>query len=681
MSWLDKFRKIDRRREDDERCYRFLDYTINEFLNAAPLAVHFFDKNANLLDCNEAALQIYNMKEKQEYIDNYFMFLPFNQPSGKRSQEVLKEVISECFENGHSTSEIMYNKADGAQTLISVTCVSFKHRDNYMAVMFARDTSAAEPAGDRDFEADLRATLMLDSTPMACFLADSHYNALDCNAEALQLFGYSSKDEASRRFSEICPQTQTISGEDIESMNAAISKALTTGRYTFEFTCFDTIGKPIPCNITLVRIYYRKEHVVAIYIQDLREMKKIMKEMQRIEIAEEENRAKSRFLARMSHEIRTPLTAILGISEVQLLSGTHSTELENIFSQIYSSSNLLLRIINDLLDLSQVEAEKLSIVSQRYEFPSLVVDTVQLNLFYVGNKEIDFAIKINPLVPFALVGDELRIKQIMNNLLSNAFKYTDFGTVTLIIDVEPTDDPEIITLVIRVHDTGQGMTKEQSSSLFKDEYVRFNEEKNYKVQGAGLGMSITHQLVNMMGGTISVNSEPNVGSQFVVKIPQKKEDDELLGEEVAKTLGNLKVSQFTQSGKTTVIHRDLSHGKILVVDDTEMNLHVVESLLSPYGMSVEKASSGFAAIDKIKNGEVFDVIFMDHMMPDLDGVETAKRISGMGYENPIVALTANAIVGQADFFIKNGFADFLSKPIDVQKLNECLIRLIPNNPA
>jgi len=675
MSLLNSLQKTENTDTGSQGQRGFLTGTINDFLEDAPLAIHFFDEGGNLLDCNRAAMRVYDMDDKQDYIDNYFMFMPFNQPDGRRSKDVLKDTIAEAKETGRTRVGLMYRKADGTSTMVNSTCVSFEYGLDPVIVMFSMEENSGS-GGDRDFEADLRATLMLDSTPMACFLADSSCNALDCNAEALQLFGYASKDEATKRFSEICPETQTLAGHDVESMNDAIGKALLSGRHVFEFTCFDTVGKPIPCNITLVRIYYRREHVVAIYIQDLREMKAIIEEMKRIEVAEEESRAKSRFLAKMSHEIRTPLTAILGIAEVQLLGGKNTSEMEDIFLQIYTSSNLLLRIINDLLDLSKVEAEKMSIISHVYEIPALISDTVQLNLVYLGDKEINFEIEVDSNVPNSLIGDELRIKQIMNNLLSNAFKYTLAGKVTLAIEVELTEDMQTVLLVIRVNDTGMGMTREQLDCLFEDEYVRFNEEHNYKIQGAGLGLSITHQLVSMMGGSIVVDSTPSEGTQIIVKLPQEKHGDELLGAETARNLGNLKISQMSRDKASNFTRKHMPYGRVLVVDDTKSNLHVIKSMLAPYGLYIETVESGSAAITKVESGEVFDIIFMDHMMPDLDGIETTKIILALGYRGPIVALTANAIVGQAEVFMKNGFSDFLSKPIDIYKLDNCLTKYI-----
>ena len=654
----------------------FLGGSINDFFNSAPLAIHFFDAKGNLIDCNQAALQLCDIDDKNDYIRNFFMFMPFNQPDGKRSRDVLMNSILEASENKYSDADITFRKSDGTSMIANNKFVSYEHGADTVIVMFSTQSAPVVVSAPRDTEADLRATLMLDSTPIACFLADSRCNAIDCNAEALQLFGHVSKIEATKRFSDICPQTQMISGQNIETMNDAINKALVSGRYVFEFTCFDATGKPIPCNVTLVRIYSRGEYVVAIYIQDLRETRALIAEMKRIDIAEEENRAKSRFLAKMSHEIRTPLTSILGLAEVQLLMGENTSEMEDVFLQIYTSSNLLLRIINDLLDLSKVEAEKMSILAQIYRVHSFVSDTVQLNMVYIGDKKIDFEIEVDPNVPASLVGDELRIKQVMNNLLSNAFKYTNDGTIKLSIEAEVSSVSKEIVLVIRVQDTGIGMTKEQLDSLFEDEYVRFNEEVNYKIQGAGLGLSITHQLVTMMGGTISVSSEPNVGTQVVVKLPQEMHGNELLGPETSRNLGNLKISQLKRYS-TSFVHKHLPHGRVLVVDDTKSNLHVIKSMLAPYALQIETADSGFEAIDNIKAGKVYDIIFMDHMMPELDGIATSKQIFALGYTNPIAALTANALVGQAEIFMKNGFSDFLSKPINLHELDACISRFVP----
>jgi CheY-like chemotaxis protein len=233
-----------------------------------------------------------------------------------------------------------------------------------------------------------------------------------------------------------------------------------------------------------------------------------------------------------------------------------------------------------------------------------------------------------------------------------------------------------ITLVIRVSDTGQGMTPEQLDKLF-DEYIRFNREINRAVEGAGLGMSITKQLVRLMNGEILVESDPGKGSVFTLRLPQELVAGAgVLGKELVQKIGQLRPGRSAQKKKAPVIHEYMPYGRVLVVDDVETNLYVTRGLLTPYGMSVETAVSGYEVIEKIKIGSTWDIIFMDHFMPGIDGVETAKIIRDMGYTKPIVALTANVITGQAEMFYANGFDDFLSKPIDIRQLNAVLNKLI-----
>jgi len=674
--FFERLSEVNRASSGDEIQHDTHDSDVFDLLNVAPVAIHFYDKNANLIDCNMKAMKMLEMTDKSDYINNFLMFMPFSQPSGKSSKAVLQELVSNTLTNEHSSSELMYRTADGTPRQVHVTCTKFMYKGNLSVVAFSAEQNLV--GVNRDVEADLRATLMLDSTPMACFLADSSGVALDCNAEALQLFGYKSKDETTGHFSDICPETESLSCGELESVYSAISTALTHGRHTLEFTCFDISGSPIPCNITLVRIYYRREHVVAIYIQDLREMKAIIEEMKRIDVAEEENRAKSRFLARVSHEIRTPLNAILGVTETQLLGSDNTEIVENAFMQIYSSSTLLLKIINDLLDLSKVEADRLTILESKYEIYDIIVDTVQLNLSYIADKDVKFELHPTLNVHRNLIGDELRIKQILSNMLSNAFKYTEEGTVELSIGTEQSIDSEILMLVVSITDSGQGMTNEQVTDLFKREFVRYNEALNRGVQGTGLGMSITKQLVDLMNGEIFIKSELGKGTTVTLKIPQKKIDDALLSREDLKNLQHLDFSGHLGSSMQGVIIEPMPYGRVLVVDDVEINIIVAKSMLELYDIQVVAAESGEDALKIIDEGETFDIIFMDHMMPGLDGIETARILFEKGYTNPIVALTANAIVGQKEKFLSEGFSDFISKPIEAHSINNCLIRFIKN---
>jgi signal transduction histidine kinase/CheY-like chemotaxis protein len=400
------------------------------------------------------------------------------------------------------------------------------------------------------------------------------------------------------------------------------------------------------------------------------------------EQAEQSNRYKGIFLAHMSHEIRTPMNAILGISEIQLANKSHREETIEAFTKINESGNLLINIINDILDFSKIEAGKVETKSIEYDIPTLISDTVLINTSRYENSNIEFMLDLREGTPLELFGDALRIKQILNNLLSNAFKYTEKGVVTLSIFSEPIPKLEgCYILIFRVTDTGLGMNQSQVSRIF-NEYTRFNMNTNRSISGTGLGMSITKRLIDMMEGEIFVSSEVNKGSEFTVRIPQKAVGDIFCTAELANRINQFDFEDMSRLSKTKIAQEATLNGRVLVVDDVSSNLYVASGMLELYGLQVETATSGFEVIDKIKKGESYDIIFMDHMMPIKDGTQTTKELRSMGYTAPIVALTANAVIGQAEVFLSNGFDEFVPKPIDVKQLNEILDKfIVSDKPA
>jgi signal transduction histidine kinase/CheY-like chemotaxis protein len=393
------------------------------------------------------------------------------------------------------------------------------------------------------------------------------------------------------------------------------------------------------------------------------------------EQAETANRVKSDFLARMSHEIRSPLNAILGITEMQLEKEGLPPDTVESLEKVNNSGHMLLNIINDILDLSKIESGKMELAPANYEVASVINDTVHLNLVRFESKPITFSLKVDENVPAKLIGDDLRIKQILNNILSNAFKYTDSGKVDMSVSADAAVPGGTITLVFRVSDTGRGMTQDQINKVF-DDYARFNAVANRQIEGTGLGMSITKRFIELMKGEITVESELGKGSAFTIRIPQGYVDSEVLGREGAANLQQLHIDRKAGNKRTSVVREYMPYGKVLVVDDMEPNLYVAKGLLGPYGLSIDTSSNGPEAIEKIKSGQIFDIIFMDHYMPEMDGMETTRIIRELGYKEPIIALTANALVGQVKIFLENGFDGFISKPIDTRQLNSMLNKFI-----
>jgi signal transduction histidine kinase/DNA-binding response OmpR family regulator len=437
--------------------------------------------------------------------------------------------------------------------------------------------------------------------------------------------------------------------------------------------------KEIPKGIFLIGMITLFLSVVAALLA-ANLIKRPYKEMERLrEAAVDASKAKSTFLATMSHEIRTPMNAILGISEIQLQNQLLTPSMRDAFDKIYNAADLLLGIINDILDMSKIEAGKLELMPAEYEVASLINDTVQLNVMRIGSKPVEIELHVDENTPSTVSGDALRVKQILNNVLSNAFKYTAKGVVKLSVfhetgDVAGPAEPEV-TLVFRVSDTGYGMTPDQVSRLF-DEYARFNLEAHPMAEGTGLGMSITRNLIRLMNGDIVVESEPGRGSTFIVRLPQGNTGSRALGRELAENLRQFRLGAAMYMKRAQIIREPMPYGRVLVVDDVETNIYVATGLLAPYGLTVEHALSGFAAIEKIKQGNAYDIVFMDHMMPEMDGIEATTAIRDLGYTRPVVALTANAVIGQAEMFLEKGFDDFISKPIDIRLLNSLLNKYI-----
>ncbi|MBQ7679842.1 MAG: response regulator, partial [Butyrivibrio sp.] len=381
--------------------------------------------------------------------------------------------------------------------------------------------------------------------------------------------------------------------------------------------------------------------------------------------ADDANKAKSNFLANMSHEIRTHMNAIIGMDEM-ILRETKDTQIRKYAMDIRSAGRTLLSIINDILDLSKIESGKMELVPVAYDFASVLNDIVNMTMSKARDKGLTYELQVNPEIPSVLRGDEIRIRQVILNLTNNAIKYTETGGITVAADYRPAEKK----LVIRVTDTGIGIREEDREKLFSS-FQRLDETRNRNVEGTGLGLNITRQLAKMMGGGITVESEYGKGSVFTVELVQEVVDATPIGD-YTERLARAQVQKEEYRPKLVA-----PKARVLIVDDNEMNLEVITGLMSETRIRTSVALSGAECIELLRK-ESYDLILLDQMMPGMSGTQTLEviRKEQLAEGTPVIALTADAIMGAREAYLREGFQDYLSKPIMFNELEDLLFKYI-----
>ena len=399
-----------------------------------------------------------------------------------------------------------------------------------------------------------------------------------------------------------------------------------------EFICLEFFA-----NIALLLMMFTIENPDLKMIQELEEARKR---------ADNANKAKSDFLSSMSHEIRTPLNAIVGLSEDMKDRDVCPDIMKEDLNDIIDASHTLLEIVGNIMDINKIESEKMEIVEVSYNFKEEISSLARVQSIRIKDKKIDYKINISDDIPYELIGDKQHVKEIINNLLSNAIKYTDEGIVAMNITCFNNND--ICNLEIEVYDTGRGIKKEDLKRLY-NKFDRLDVEKNSTIEGTGLGLAITKKLVELLNGTINVESEYGKGTKFNVIIPQK--------------IGN-NTSKEEQVITNKII--DYSDKKILIVDDNKLNIKVAKRNIEDLNFKeIDECYNGLECLEKIKNGKKYDIILMDIMMPIMDGEQVLKELKNIkDFDTPIIALTADAIAGSDEKYKNEGFVDYVSKPFN-----------------
>ena len=687
-------------------------------LDATPLACRLWNKEFKIFDCNEEAVRLFEMGSKQEYMERHFDLSPEYQPDGQRSREKAVAILKQVFVEGRHVFEWLHQTLDGTLIPCEITLVRVRYGNKDVIAGYTRDLREHTKmmkeiehrdnllsAGNRSAAALLT---ILDAENIGASLSEGlGYLGTYMDVDRIYIWQNAVID-GERCYQRVYGWINADGREvDFASPEAHFPHSVFSNLFTGTLSRNECLSGPVSSlppsdqkvlsafgiqSILFVPIFAQGDFWGTVTFDDCHKERTFSSDeidilrsaslmmvnaLLRHEMTQklrDANEAKSDFLANMSHEMRTPLNAVIGLSELILEDAGLDGEVQLNLEKIFSAGETLLSLVNDILDISKIEAGRFEIVVSEYDTPSLINDTVTNNLLRIGEKPIELVLNIEPDLPAHLGGDELRIKQVLSNLLSNAFKYTREGTVEFGLRCDREDD--IVWLTAWIRDTGIGIQPEDIDSLFSD-YAQMDIRANRKIEGTGLGLPITKRIVELMDGTITVESEYGKGSTFTVKIKQKRVSDAVIGPEVVENLKNFRYADQKRKKHSRISRIRLPYARVLVVDDTATNLDVAKGLLKPYGMQVDTVTSGQQAIDAIRDETArYNAIFMDHMMPGMDGIEATDKIRAIGTDYardiPVIALTANAIAGNEQMFLNKGFQAFLSKPIDLSRLDSVI---------
>ncbi|MDR0870810.1 MAG: response regulator [Planctomycetaceae bacterium] len=632
-------------------------------LRQSPSIILIFDKDGRVEFCSDSFLHLVKLHRElihgEEFTKIYELF--GDQPFITGSVDAFKNI-----QNAHTPlTEIkeVFNHRTGTYQFFEISSIPV-FDDN--GAFDGAVVSFVDKTADKESETVQRIQVMFDSVPLACSLWDSSGQMLDCNQGVVQLFGLQSKWDYIDHFYELNPEYQPDGELTAKKAERLIKAAFETGWQKFEWMYQTRDGKPLPVETTLVRIPWKDEYRIAAYSMDLREVVHTRTLIDNLKIkkeaAEETAQIRSVFLANMSHEIRTPMNAVLGI--LYLLRQTALTdEQKTLTDTCQQSASLLLNVINDILDFSKIDSGKLTLENREFVLAEMFNKVITVVSHLASQKGL--TIELEPLkhVPTRVVGDSLRLQQILMNLLTNAVKFSEQGTVRISVKREEFNK-ESVTLLFTVKDCGIGMTPEQQSKLFRP-FTQADLSTTRKYGGTGLGLVICKSLAELMGGQIWCESGLGSGSMF----------------RFTAKFGIARISPQTAvieaqpvSSQDIVIPAYAQRAKILLAEDNKVNQMVAKALLQQKGFDLDIANNGKEAVEMTQKNH-YDLILMDVQMPEMDGLEATRRIRVLT-DTPIIAMTAHAMSGDRELSLEAGMNDHITKPIDPGVLYETLIRWI-----
>ncbi len=622
-------------------------------LDLNPYGTLIWDHNLTLVHCNKALSVTFGLKESEDFIRHFLELIPEFQPDGNVSLETMQNVLLKALDEGFAECFWQGISITGEEIPCNVHVVRTKYRGEFVLIAYVKDLRESEAQKKKVEIAEQRMSAILEGVPLGIVLLSPEFQVLDCNEEAVRITDYDNKEHYLEHFYETFPLTQPDGEESMELNQRLMIAAKEQGFVRHEIWAVDRHQSDLPLDVKLINQTLEHEDLFIAYAHDLRETKSMLKEIELSrQAAEQSDRAKSDFLANMSHEIRTPMNGILGL--LHLLSNTSLTDHQQEYLQkALFSTNELLRIINDILDFSKIEAGKLEMENIDFTVHGVCSELHNLFEHTINKKNLSFQLDEGKLSNTTLIGDPLRLKQVLLNLLSNAIKFTSEGSVSLLIETDLKNivngENKELHCKFTVKDTGIGLSSEQISSLFSA-FTQADTSVTRKYGGTGLGLAICKRIVKMMRGDIWVESIMGQGSSFIFTATFPLSTNQESKSPIASTF----------NAQEMKIHNE----HLLLVEDNEINQLIAKGLLKKAGYTVDIANHGQEALEMLEKKQ-YAAVLMDIQMPIMDGLTATQRIRQQAqFANlPVIAMSAHAMSGDKEKSILHGMNDHITKPI------------------
>ncbi len=642
------FLKDLREEEEHIKKLREADEYTKLMLDACPFGTLIWDHNYNLVLVNQALAKTFALDKASDFVEKFLTLIPEYQPDGTLSLVKMQQHLMTCFTEGKSSDLWTGIDSHGEPVPCEVSLVRVKYNHEYMAIGYVNDLREEHAQRKKVQLAEARTRAILDGIPWGINIWTKSFELVECNENAVKISGFGTKEKYMKNFANMVPQFQPNGKDSYVFAREKFIEATKKGSAHFEVMALTKDNEALPLEMTLVRAKLDEDEDIFIgYGHDLRESKRILHELHLAkEAAEKSDRAKGEFLANMSHEIRTPMNGILGL--LRILSGTElDTAQTDYLEKALASTHELLRIINDILDFSKIEAGKLEMERTLFSIDHVCGELEHLFDHSLSDKGLTFTMNVDEKAHIPLMGDPLRLKQVLLNLLSNGIKFTHKGGIHLAVSHAEIANNQLCCR-FTISDTGIGLSQSQVDSLF-DAFTQADTSVTRKYGGTGLGLTISKRIVEMMQGCIWVESTPNKGSDFIFT--------------TCFDLANPEEA-LTHPSMTLAKEEKLCTGHLLLVEDNEINQLIAQELLSSAGYTLDIANNGQEALDMLAQKK-YDLVLMDIQMPIMDGLTAVENIRKQAQWTtlPVIAMSAHAMTGDKEKSLAHGMNDHITKPI------------------